>query len=141
MTQITPKKEPKSIFLDRLSKSPNVSAAAKAAGYSRNYFYDLRKVDSVFAAEWQDALDQSLDAAEGELYRRAVRGVSKPVFYLGQEVGKVKEYSDTLLIFLLKSHKPEVYKETVRNEMTGRDGKDIVLRVVYGDDGTNDTAS
>lgn len=130
MTQIAQKKEPKSIFLDRLSKSPNVSAAAKAAGYSRNYFYDLRKADSDFATEWQDALDQSLDTAEGELYRRAVRGVSKPVYYLGKEVGKVKEYSDTLLIFLLKSHKPEVYKETVRNEMTGKNGEPLPPQVV-----------
>lgn len=122
MTQVTPKKDYRQVFLDKLSKSPNVSAAAKAAGYSRKFFYELRKEDLEFAEQWQEALDSSLDTAEGELYRRAVRGVVKRIYYQDKQIDTVREYSDTLLIFLLKSHKPEVYRETVRNENTGKDG-------------------
>ena len=42
------------------------------------------------------------DALEAEARRRAVEGVRKPVFYQGVICGWVGEYSDTLLIFLLK---------------------------------------
>lgn len=133
---MTPKKEWKERFLDALSKSPNVSEAARAAGYTRQRIYQLRDEDKEFAKEWEDALRQSTDRAEGELYRRAVRGITKKVFYQDRQIDTIREYSDTLLIFLLKSHKPEVYRETVRNEMAG----ETVLRVLYSDDGTNDTA-
>jgi len=130
VTQVTAKKDYKQVFLEKLSKSPNVTAAAKAAGYSRKHFYELRNNDPEFAEAWQDALNQSLDTAEGELYRRAVRGVVKKIYYQDKHIDTVREYSDTLLIFLLKSHKPEVYRETVRNELTGKDGDSIPIVVV-----------
>lgn len=120
MTQATPKKDWKEIFIDRLRKSPNVSAAAKAAGYSRGHVYRVRDEDEEFKAAWQEALDSALDTAEGELYRRAVRGTVKKVYYQDKHIDTVREYSDTLLIFLLKSHKPEVYRETIKNEHSGK---------------------
>lgn len=124
------KKDYKQVFLERLSKAPNISAAAKAAGYSRKHFYELRNNDPEFAEAWQDALNQALDTAEGELYRRAVRGVVKKVYYQDKHIDTVREYSDTLLIFMLKAHKPEVYRETVRNEHMGENGKPIEQRTV-----------
>lgn len=144
MTQVTPKKDYKQAFLDRLSKSPNVSAAAKAAGFSRKFFYELRKQDLDFAEQWQEALSESLDTAEGELYRRAVRGVVRKIFYKDEHIDTVREYSDTLLIFLLKSHKPEVYRETVHNEITGKDNNAIQVQFVNyraGLDGAAETES
>jgi hypothetical protein len=126
VTQETPKKDWRETFLSRLRKSPNISAAAKAAGYSRGHVYRVRNDDDEFAQAWDDAIAASLDVAEGELYRRAVRGVVKHIYYQDKQIDTVREYSDTLLIFLLKSHKPEVYRETVRNEHTGKDGKDLI---------------
>ena len=35
----------------------------------------------------------------------------------------IRNQSDTLTIFLLKSHRPEVYRETVRSEIANADGK------------------
>lgn len=119
---MTPKKEWQPIFLDALTKSFNVTRAAKAAGVSRKTAYQHKDQDEEFAAAWNDALGQGIDSAEAELYRRAVKGVVKPVYQGGEEVGKVREYSDTLLIFLLKSHKPERYNQPVRNEHTGAGG-------------------
>ena len=40
---------------------------------------------------------------EDEAVRRAVEGVPRPVFYQGQIVGAVQEYSDELLIRMLKA--------------------------------------
>lgn len=87
--------------------------------------YQLRDEDPAFAAEWDNALQEAMDNAEGETYRRAVKGTLKPVFHKGEEVGKIREYSDTLLMFWLKAHRPEKYRETVRNEMTGANGEPI----------------
>ncbi len=55
---------------------------------------------------------------ESEANRRAVEGVEKPVgWHRGQPGGYVRDYSDTLLIFLLKGLRPEKYQE--RLELLG----------------------
>jgi hypothetical protein len=52
------------------------------------------------------------DILEAEAHRRAVEGVEKPVgWYKGRPGGYVREYSDVLLIFLLKGLRPEKYKD------------------------------
>jgi hypothetical protein len=107
-------------FLKALSRCPNVSAAAEAAGISRQYAYRIRDEDPDFAAAWQDAVDQSTDSLVGECYRRARDGVTKPVFQGGQHVGDVQEYSDTLAIFLLKSHRRAVYGDKMDLNATHR---------------------
>ena len=113
-------------FLDTLAGTGNVSSAAVAADVSRAFVYEERKRDEAFAALWDTALDIAADALELEARRRAHDGWEEPVFgSLGQgqgtgEVGTVRKYSDTLLIFLLKGAKPEKYRE--RHEVTGKDG-------------------
>lgn len=118
------------MFVTKLSKSPNISAAARAAKVSRQTVYRVRSEEPEFAAAWDEALAISLDDAEGEMYRRAVKGTLKPIYQQGTKVGSVREYSDTLLIFMLKAHKPEVYRETVRSEITGKDGETIPIAIV-----------
>lgn len=119
MTQLTPKKDWQEIFLSRLRKSPNVAAAARAAGYSRQWMYELRDQDEAFARAWDEAIDEAMDVAEGEIYRRAVRGTVRKVFYQDKQIDTVREYSDTLLIFLAKAHRPEKYRETTNTNLTG----------------------
>jgi hypothetical protein len=41
-----------------------------------------------------------------EAWRRAVKGCRKPVYQGGQLVGYVREFSDLLLIFLIKAARP-----------------------------------
>jgi hypothetical protein len=53
---------------------------------------------------------------EDEAKRRACNGVLKPVFQGGKKVGVVREYSDTLLIFLLKCWHPARYGDRYRQE-------------------------
>ena len=55
---------------------------------------------------------------EAEARRRGVEGTLKPVFYKGEECGQVREYSDTLLIFLLKAHDPK-YRDRQQVEHSG----------------------
>lgn len=107
----------KPIFLAALAKRGNVSEAAKAAGVHRDTANEHRKTDAAFLARWESALEDAADALEREAFRRAHDGVVKPVFGSGGpgvgtvEVGHVREYSDTLLIFLLKGIRPAKYRD------------------------------
>ena len=62
----------------------------------------------------------NVDAFQEEAHRRAVQGIEKPVYQGGRLVGTVREYSDTLLIFLLKGLRPERYKERVYIDIEDR---------------------
>ena len=99
-------------FLQKLhSSAGNVSKAAKAIKISRNVAYEHKKKDTDFAAAWDEVIEAVADEMEQELYRRAVKGTLKPIFYKGQLVTKVREYSDRLLEFGLKGKRPEIYRE------------------------------
>jgi hypothetical protein len=116
LTTLTPEK-PKWYprFLASLGQYGNVSRACKSARISRETAYTYRHNDPELAAAWAAALELGVDALEDEAKRRAYEGVKKPVFQGKELVGHVQEYSDTLLIFLLKAHKPSVYRETMQH--------------------------
>lgn len=139
-TSLTPIKKEK--FLKILEESANVSRAAKAIGVSRRTIYDHKKSDVEFSAAWEDAIESGVDALEEEARRRAYEGTQKPVYYLGKKRGFIREYSDTLMIFLLKANRPEKFKD--RFEHTGKDGKDLIpdvktlIEKVYGNSGKAD---
>jgi len=104
-------------FLETLAATGNVSSAIAAADVSRTFVYAERQRDQEFAAQWDLALDDATDVLEFEARRRAVEGWEEPVFgSLGQgqgsgEIGTVRKYSDTLLIFLMKGANPEKYRD------------------------------
>lgn len=109
-------------FLGALRECGNVTEAAAAAGIGRSTVYEWRDADEVFAADWKAAVALGIEGLEDEARRRAYRGYDKPVYQQGVCVGYVREYSDTLMTLLLKGGKPEVYRERVSAELTGRDG-------------------
>ncbi len=147
-TNRTPKKRPaskartrvidwKPTFLKNLRESGNIGTACAKAKVGRTTFYDHRKADAAFAAQVGEALEDAGDVLEAEAWRRAVKGVLKPVFgSLGRgagsgEVGTIREYSDTLLIFLLKGTKPEKFRETLG--VTGPGGGPLLFREVIAE--------
>jgi hypothetical protein len=105
-------------FLKALARVPNVAAAARAAGVTRMTAYNRRHADADFAAAWDDALEESTDDLVGEAYRRAREGTLKPVYQGGVQVGEVREFSDTLAIFLLKAHRRHVYGDRLAADLT-----------------------
>jgi hypothetical protein len=112
------------MFTRSLAETGSVTAACRAAGISRVTAYGWRKRDPTFRNGWDAALAMGADALEDEARRRAM-GWDEPVFHDGRQVGTVRRYSDTLLIFLLKGLKPEKYRE--RRETIGtltRQGQD-----------------
>ena len=99
------------VFLARLAECGRVKLAAQLAGLSDSNLYQERKHNPEFAEAWRDALDVAMGRAEDEAYRRAVEGVERAVYHKGTEIGYVRQYSDNLLMFLLKAHRPEKYRD------------------------------
>ena len=102
----------KANFIKKLkATNGNVSKACRAAGVGRSTAYDHKKADPDFSRLWDDTIDEIVDSMEEEVFRRAVKGTLKPVFYKGEKVGQIREFSDTLLIFHLKALRPEKFRE------------------------------
>ena len=78
-------------FIDALAQVPSIKAACEAANVSRSAAYRLRDSDDGFREQWEQALENSVDDLVACAFRRAIEG------------------SDTLLTFLLKAHRGEIY--------------------------------
>lgn len=132
-------------FLASLCDLGNVRLASEAVSIERKTAYRLREADPDFATAWDAALDQAADLLEEEARRRAYDGVRRLKFDRGKPImvpvigddglmvrdkdGNVEmvpyiehEYSDTLLIFLLKGIRPEKYRERVDTQLSGPGG-------------------
>lgn len=128
-TKRTPEKEAE--FLAALSETANVTHSCEVTGIARASAYEWREADEGFKAKWDAALVLGTDALEDEAIRRAKVGTLKPVFYQGEECGTIREYSDTLMIVMLKSRRPEKFKE--RHEHSGPGGGPMVFQTInYG---------
>lgn len=116
-------------FLAAFATTGNVSAAAEAAQIDRTRHYAWM-VEEDYATLFAAAQVEATEALEREARRRAVDGTTRFKFHEGKplihpETGKPyveHEYSDVLLIFLLKGAAPEKYRERTdnRNENTDR---------------------
>jgi hypothetical protein len=89
-------------FLKALQKVPNVKAACAVAGITRRSAYDARDNDPEFSAAWLHALGESVDRVEAKVFQQAIEGDAQ------------------LAMFLLKSHKRELYGDVSRMEVDQR---------------------
>src|SRR5688572_13750515 len=79
-------------FIETLAAQGTVSHAAEAAGVSRNTAYRWRQEDEEFAALWDEAHENAVDAVESVLYQTAMSG------------------NIVAMIFYLKAHRP-IYRD------------------------------
>jgi hypothetical protein len=129
-------------FLAALAEYPIVSHAARLAGVGYRNAYLHREKDEEFAKAWDDALEQGVDRAEQEAFRRAVVGYERYVAThthaeTGEQVEEEKwrmvldahgqpiplttpKQSDALLSLVLKGRRKKVYAD--RTELTGAEG-------------------
>lgn len=82
-------------FLESLRKNGLVRKAAEDANVTLTVAYAYREQTPEFAARWDEAILRSIEDLEAVARKRAV------------------EYSDTLLIFLLKGNNPEKFGDKV----------------------------
>ena len=83
-------------FLAALRNSSNVRAACGAAGIDWSTAYKARKRDRTFAQAWDMAEQEALDLLEGRAFQLALAGDPR------------------LIMFFLKTRRPEKFRETVR---------------------------
>lgn len=137
----------KPAFLEALRNVPVIRHACDAVGINRVTAWRAREADEEFAKAWDDALEEGIDRAEQEAFRRAVVGFEEPVIDKGRlayryersvdEDGKetfkpvlddngqpvpltVRKHSDALLSLFLKGRRKKVYAD--RTELTGAEG-------------------
>jgi hypothetical protein len=106
-TPETPKKVWKPDFLEALRETATVTEACRVAGIGRATAYRARQQDEAFAVAWADVEEESTEKLESVAVQRA------------------KDGSDTLMIFLLKSRRPQKYRENVKIEHGGEIRTDL----------------
>ena len=122
MTQRKVRRPWRPLFLDTLRGTGNVRLAASNADVARQVAYRARDSSATFRADWDEALEEARELLEAEARRRAAIGVDEPVFYKGKVVGHSRKYSDNLLMFLLKAHWPEKFRDNYAVEHSGPSG-------------------
>lgn len=129
-------------FLAALHRG-NITAACKAANVGRRTVYDRRDRDLAFAQAMADALEDAVDLLEAEAWRRAADGLERKRFHKGEplidpETGEQyveREYSDQLMMQLLRAHRPERYRERREVEHTGGVRLELVEEIISVDGG------
>ncbi len=98
----------KQVFLTHLAETGRVLASAQRAGYADTSFLNRQRRDNEeFDKAWTAAEDAGSEALLAEATRRAVDGVQEDVYYKGEVVGQKTNYSDSMLMFLIKGKRPE----------------------------------
>lgn len=91
----------KPVFLSVLQTMPVIRVACQKAGISRSEAYRVRAIDTEFASQWAQALEDGVDMIEATLHARA------------------RKSDTTAAIFLLKNLRPEIYGENVNVNVSG----------------------
>lgn len=105
----------KQAFLESYKQWANVSFACESARINRSNVYYWQEHDPEFAHNMRLAGDAATERLEKEAWRRATEGTpyKRTSYWHGEPVGTDEkiEYSDQLLMLLLRARRPDVYRE------------------------------
>lgn len=105
------------LFLHELANSGLPRVAASIVNVSIKDINKKLKSDPLFEEDYNNAIQFAYDKMEAEAYRRAVTGYDEELSYKGEKTGDVvTRYSDSLLIFLLKGRRSDVFKDKVESD-------------------------
>jgi hypothetical protein len=147
-------------FLKAFRVTASVTAAAHAVGCSRDLHYRWLADKKGYREAFELAKEQAAQSLEDEAIRRAHSGIFKPNIWKGdfcypeseyeldaerstkrRPVYKLKdgakprgvlEYSDALLMFMLRGARPERYRERAAVEIPGS-GNQIAITITQAD--------
>jgi hypothetical protein len=117
-------------FLGHIENHANIGFACEATGIGRTTFYEKKANDPEFAKAYQEAMENALDKLEKAAWERAVDGVVERTITRDGTTIENRKYSDGLLTFLLKAHRPQKFKDRTTHEHTGPDGQPLAPSVV-----------
>ncbi|TZG27235.1 hypothetical protein [Sphingomonas montanisoli] len=98
-------------FIEALAECGCVEEACQRVGISATAAYALRRrIDAVsFRQAWEAALDYAVRRLSDAVFSRAIKGVSRPIFYKGEQVGERIHYDERLAQFILRYRDPTRY--------------------------------
>jgi hypothetical protein len=98
-------------FIQALAETGIVEEACRRVGMSRTSADKLRSrpCGVHFRRAWETAVDYALYRIEEDAFARARRGVARPIFYKGEQVGEWRHFDERLTMFLLRARRPQRY--------------------------------
>ena len=113
----TQSKRRKHAFLESYRQWANISYACEQSGVARPNVYWWQEHDEQFALDFKLAGEQATERLEKEAWRRSVEGTpyERTSYWHGEPVGTDRkiEYSDQLMMLLLRARRPDLYREKV----------------------------
>lgn len=115
----------KKSFLLAFAKCGNVSDASDIAKLGCKTHYGWMNLEHDERDSYREAFEEAKERAfvvlEREARRRAVEGCPQAIFNSdGEQIGTEIKYSDTLLIFLMKGLRPDIYRDNYHIEHSGK---------------------
>ena len=123
-------RESQADFLTAYARCGILSRAVVATGVPLSTHYKWLRTDPDYGPQFINARRMAGFVLEEEAIRRAHDGVDKPVYQGGKLAGYVKEYSDTLMIFMLKGLLPDIHRERYDVNVNGS----LRINIGGGDD-------
>ena len=105
-------------FLKAYSTCASITRAAKAAAIERQNHYDWLESDADYQKAFPLVQERAGQALEDAAVERAMVGVKRAIRHKGRVVGHQQEFSDTLLLALLKRFRPELYRDRTDSRVT-----------------------
>lgn len=115
------------IFFTELAATDHVQKAVAKSGLPSRTVYSWRDNDAAFAQRWTEARERYVDELEAEARRRAVAGTDKGVWHQGVLVGTERQYSDSLLLAMLRAKRSKEYGDKSKVELSGADGGPVKI--------------
>ncbi len=84
----------KPAYLAALREIPVVAHGCKAVGIERSTAYRAREADEDFAKAWDEAMEEGVDRAEKEAFRRGIVGFEEPVIDKGRVAYRYERYEE-----------------------------------------------
>lgn len=139
--QIDSTKKEQELFLKAYEEAGTISTACRVTQTPRSTVYYWRDHDKEFADKLEEVGKAANELLIGEARRRAYQGVLRKKFEKGQplidpatgEQYMEREYSDTLMMFLIKAHNPE-YRDKQQIDLNA--SGEVTVRFVPADNGS-----
>lgn len=139
--QVKPGLTPKMrVFLAAYEECGSLVRASRIRKVSNTIHYEWLRNSADYRAAFAVSKEIAMGKLEEEARRRAIDGIARKKFYKGDpvidpETGKQyaeHEYSDALLMFLLRGGMPDVYRDRVSTEVSGPAGTPLQVDHVAG---------
>lgn len=121
-------------FIEAIATGSEDKEACEFAGVTLQAIRARQRSDIEFAKAYKAARAARIEVYRSEARRRAVDGWAEPVFYRGEQVGRVRKHSDRMLEVLLKAEDPDTFgdRKVVEILTTPMTGADVARAVEVG---------